>query len=365
MHINDLIPANELAEAMEAKLVATKESGDGYTLYSYTQQAQFSQTWNTATMNSRGLIADSLTGEIVARPWLKFFNYGQPGAATISLDEMVEVSDKMDGSLIIAFRDRDGNVRTATRGSFTSDQANHASALIASHNINAMPEGVTPLFEAIYPDNRIVLDYGQVDDLFLLGGVVIDTGEVLSPNDPRLSFWTGPRTQVFGNESFAEALKRVPRENAEGIIVRSLNTGAMLKIKQEDYLRLHRAIYGITRQKVWRLLRDSFGTDLSILAELPDEIYPQVSSYANSLVKKAKEFKASVADEVDKAELHLQEKGITDRGEKARYANSLVQDGALSRAGFTYLMTGSDKSLDKAAWLSVEPKDEPTSIPGL
>src|SRR5579871_6918930 len=84
-------------------------------LFNYSQMAQFSSRWNWFELNSRGLIFNATTGEVVARPFRKFFNYGErlplPGTS------MVEVTEKVDGSLGILYRE-DGDYKIATRGSF-------------------------------------------------------------------------------------------------------------------------------------------------------------------------------------------------------------------------------------------------------
>ena len=48
-------------------------------IYNYTEKAAYDGIWNEVTLQCRGLIvADN--GDVVARPFRKFFNYGQAGA---------------------------------------------------------------------------------------------------------------------------------------------------------------------------------------------------------------------------------------------------------------------------------------------
>jgi putative RNA ligase len=44
---------------------------------------------------------------------------------------------------------------------------------------------MTVLVEIVYPANRIVLDYGGLDDLILLGAVDIATGRTFGPGPCR------------------------------------------------------------------------------------------------------------------------------------------------------------------------------------
>src|SRR5690606_11013310 len=68
---------------------------------------------NWFELNSRGHIYDAETGEQVARPFQKFFNYGQ---IDLHDDEVpVSVHDKVDGSLGILYRRR-GEWYVTTRG---------------------------------------------------------------------------------------------------------------------------------------------------------------------------------------------------------------------------------------------------------
>src|SRR4051812_9325678 len=94
----------------------------------YTEKAQYEHVWNDVTLNCRGLIYDD-NNRIVARPYPKFFNYGDTdNTGPLDLDASIIAVDKLDGSLGILYPTPDGPA-VATRGSFTSDQAVHATEL--------------------------------------------------------------------------------------------------------------------------------------------------------------------------------------------------------------------------------------------
>jgi len=65
------------------------------------------------------------------------------------------------------------------------------------------PTGHTVLFEIIYPENRIVVDYGEMEDLVLLGAVHTATGGSLAP---RQVGWPGPVVETFAYPTFGAAL---------------------------------------------------------------------------------------------------------------------------------------------------------------
>ena len=88
----------------------------------------------------------------------------------------------MDGSLGIAFYYQDRWV-FASRGSFTSDQAIKGYGMfvnLLNTSRTHFSKGYTYLFEIIYPENRIVVDYMDAERLVLLGKIGTLSGEEYS-----------------------------------------------------------------------------------------------------------------------------------------------------------------------------------------
>lgn len=222
----------------------------------YTDACAFARVWNDVTRVCRGLIWDLGTLEVLARPFPKFFGLGEPDAPTLDAHTPVEVTDKLDGSLGILYPLPGGGWAIATRGSFNSEQARHATDRFREKYAGRFfPDpAMTYLFEIIYPGNRIVVDYGTTDDLFLLGAVEIATGYSFSPSEEEAFGWFGPKAATFGFGTLAEALAASPRKNAEGIVVREWCTQTRVKIKQDDYVALHRVIFGCTARRLWEHL---------------------------------------------------------------------------------------------------------------
>lgn len=260
VQLSEVVAAAELSAAVADGLVRVQRHPVlPLRIFNYTEQAVYSRTWNAATTVCRGLIVDD-NDLVLARPWPKFFNYGEHTDDTLDLDSPVEVTDKADGSLGILYPTPDGPA-IATRGSFASEQAQHASVVYRERYADQwLPvPGWTYLFEIIYPANRIVLDYGPKDDLVLLGAVEIPTGTAVGPIDELCSGWPGPRIEVHAHRTLAEALAAEPRLNAEGLVVRYLPdsltggklAGTMVKLKQADYVVLHRIVTGLTDRRLW------------------------------------------------------------------------------------------------------------------
>lgn len=300
--ISDLFDPADLDAEIAGGFVSmhTHPDDQDLAIIAYTAAVQYSRRWNEVTRAARGLIFRRDTGEVLARPWTKFFNHSEDQAAPVSLYEPCQVTDKMDGSLGVGYRMDDGLLRLSTKGSFTSEMAHRAAGLVDRYDTDALPAGYTPLFEIVYPENRIVVDYGDTEDVYLLGAVHVATGRVLGPDAPELGDYDGPRTQVMDEDTLADALARPPRDNAEGLIVRATGTGNMVKIKQEDYVRLHRVMTGMTTKMIWENLRSGdFGR---LLEQVPDEMYDEVHRHHDQIVSRYAALDAEIT--ADGRDLH-------------------------------------------------------------
>lgn len=300
MKLNQLINPDLMRRMIEGGFIRTQDHPSlPLRLFNYTEKAQFSRMWNTATLACRGLIVNVETQEIVARPFPKFFNWGETPPKgrrfKMEMDERVIVTDKVDGSLgiLYASRRREGDT-FATRGSFVSQQAMHATKLWRERYQNEVQDRMDPaltyLFEIVYPENRIVVNYGAMDDVVLLGAVHKDTGRILGPE--MFPAWPGRRVVVMPHTTLASAVAAKPRPGKEGMVVRSLNDGLMLKIKQEDYVSLHRVVTGLNEKEIWRramkadIELDGFDAVVSpekVLGDIPDELHDWVRSVVTRL----------------------------------------------------------------------------------
>lgn len=273
----DLVTRADFDAAAEAKLITIRDDGAGLRILNYSDAAMYTPgAWaNPAVRQCRGLIVDD-EWAIVARPWAKFFNHGQEEAGDLDLTAPVEVTDKMDGSLGIIHLTKSGQPRVASRGSFESDQAIHATAVLHARYAGLTNlDTITPLVEIVYPENRIVVDYGDLDDLILIGGVDIQGGTYHSPAVVAAAIgWTGPITEVFEHTTLRDALAAAPRPGMEGLCVR-FTDGArnhIVKIKQEEYVRLHKIVTGLSEKSVWEHMSGG-GPLETMLGELPDELH--------------------------------------------------------------------------------------------
>ena len=288
-HVTDLgFTLRELDMAVADKRVRmqTHPEFPHLAIYNYSEEVQFKNSWDKITLACRGLILDSLTGDLVARPWEKFFNMGQRDNQ-IDMNAPVEVSDKLDGSLGILYRRPDGVLAIATRGSFASEQAIEATAMLHANyrqdfaNFEVAIDNDTFLFEIIYPENRIVCDYGDMRDLVLLGSVNKRYGYYNGPMGAQgLLLWNGPVAETFSADRFVDALSLPDRAGKEGYIIRSGNK--IVKLKQSDYVELHRIVTNLSPRTIWQMLKDG-KTAKDICMDIPDEFHKYVTDIADEL----------------------------------------------------------------------------------
>jgi len=234
-------------------------------IYNYTEKTQYENHWTPETIACRGLILDA-DGEVVARPFAKFFNYGTPQAAVLPAEPFT-VTEKIDGSLGILYY-LDGEARIATRGSFTSEQAIEGTRMLAEHDFEHTP-GQTPLFEIVYPANRIVVDYGDRRELVLLAVLDNATGR-----DSCMG-WSGPVAAQIDVDDIGR-LHDLACANAEGFVV-AFQSGYRVKVKFAEYVRLHKIVTGVNARMLWESMRD--GDDLdALLKDIPDEIHAWITA---------------------------------------------------------------------------------------
>jgi RNA ligase len=244
------------------------------TIWNYTEKVQYEGLWDEVTLACRGLVTDD-KGNIVARPFRKFFNI-EEGKHTPTSE--FEVYEKMDGSLIILFW-YDGGWVVATRGSFISDQAVAASKIFFDKLEHNFSIGITYLFEFTAGWNRIVVDYGDEDNLTLLGAIRTDDGTEAIYKTLKL-IAQGANCDVvkrYDGISDYSTLKGMVEDNHEGFVVRFSN-GDRMKVKGEEYIRLHRVMTNLSTTAVWEVLANGGSMD-TLLKDVPDEFYDKIKEY--------------------------------------------------------------------------------------
>jgi len=241
-----MIPTYEMCfQEFEAGNVSHRISDCGnFCLFDYDMTVEFKNLWNDTNMWCRGIVFDNNTKEVVAVPFKKFWNVGQKPNLSISRLEskgIPRVMSKEDGSLGILFWDRySQSWRFNTRGSFNSPQAKFATEFIQQFKDN-LPQDKTKthLFEIVYPENQIVVNYNGFRGLIYLGSRNNQTGEDCSDYEFfGKIFRTCKISDFFSFSAMQEVLKTTDK-NTEGFVL-LYSDGTMAKMKGDEYIRVHR-----------------------------------------------------------------------------------------------------------------------------
>ncbi len=278
-------------------------------IWNYTNHCQFERAWNKVTMQARGLITTP-DGTIKARPFKKFFNIEEVQEA-IPL-EPFKVTEKMDGSLAI-MHFIDNKPYMATRGSFISEQAVKANDILCNKYggiLGLFKPRYTYLFECLYPQNRIVVNYGDTEDLVLLAVIDTETGEEQDIHDPTLiNMWPFPVAKHYDGIKDINELKKLEEPNKEGFVIR-FESGLRLKCKFSDYVRLHKILTQCTARTIWDLLRNNQKFD-DLLEKVPDEFFNWVKTTKYALQTQYDTI------EIHAKEIYAQVKDLPTRKEQA------------------------------------------------
>ena len=240
-------------------------------IFNYSRECQYEGLWDEITLNMRGTILDN-EGNVVAKTFPKFFNYEEHIAEDSKLpsipNENFEVYEKLDGSLGIIFH-YGGEWHIASKGSFTSEQAIKGKELLDKMNTEyGLYEDYTYLVEIIYPENRIVVDYGNTEKLVVLGCYNRITGEEGEIDNMTSEGWEVVKMYKTWGEDWETLKKEISKDN-EGYVIR-FKSGFRMKIKGEEYLRLHRILTNISTRVIWRMLMNNEPLE-PILERVPDE----------------------------------------------------------------------------------------------
>jgi RNA ligase len=133
--------------------------------------------------------------------------------------------------------------------------------------------------------NRIVVDYGDYEGLVLLGAFNTKTGDEI----PYIELRSLERFEIVkkydGIHDHSELKDKVER-NAEGFVVRFSN-GDRIKIKGEEYVRLHKIMTNLSTRNVWETLAN--GEDfMASLVDVPDEFHAKIKIYVDELTSQFK-----------------------------------------------------------------------------
>jgi RNA ligase len=290
----------------------------GRALYIYSNSCVYDDGWNDFTLLARGLILHPSSKQVIATPFPKFFNAGERNGVIPELP--FEVFEKIDGSLAI-IHNFNGTWSTATKGSFDSPQARWAQDYVLSSDADELDPSVTYLAEAIYPQNRIVVPY-ETSELVLLAAYRKDGSELTYDELQEVGSRIGWRVaKRYEFASFAELVERsrlLPKTE-EGFVIR-FSDGLRLKLKGDEYRRIHALISRCTPLAMWEAMQA--GDDLAaIRRDLPEEFWVDFDSIVANLSRRIQE----VTDKVARAAAECANLSDKDVGLRLRSLDRDVQ----------------------------------------
>lgn len=282
-------------------LLNVQRKGD-LVLIGYTERCTFERKWDEVTRQCRGLIFRDSTREVLAWPFSKFFNLGeQPETMLDALPDCnFYVSEKLDGALGIMYRDEDGQLAIATRGSFRSHEAEWATEWLrewlTKNEDTFDTDKHTYLFEICAPLEEFFHVAMKAPGLYLIGMRDLESGNEFTP----------PRIQGIAESIGMECARPLPSSipdllkmaetikatECEGFVLHYEN-GLKVKIKGEDYRRIARFLQTLSAKHVFECVRDGTAqVPEGIPAKYADrfqELAHQVTGLFNATVRESEE----------------------------------------------------------------------------
>lgn len=277
----------------KGRLRSSKHPTLDISIWNYQETVHYKDQWDEITLMCRALVVNHVTGEIVSRAFGKFFNYEEEKHIET---EYKRVFNKADGSLGVLFYYREneeeeissgavGRWIFASRGSFVSEQAIEGKKMLDElyPDYKSLSPKFSYIFEIIYPSNRIVVNYGSIRKLIYLSSFEVDGTEHLLFSEMESLGFDVIEEFNFENMSLQE-LKDMNIANSEGFVIRYDN-GQRVKVKFEDYLKLHRLSTGLNNKKIYELCCENSNIE-DVIKDVPDEFNDWVKSMYDSLKSK-------------------------------------------------------------------------------
>lgn len=361
MNIYELLDERELQNAINDKLVNRQVHPTlPLVIFNYTNACQFRQEWNDVTVQCRGLIYDYETDEVVARPFKKFFNWDDSRQPYPPKGPVLR-SPKMDGSLGILYRSGPESVSVATRGSFTSDQAQWATQHLAREGLlggvdwaDLYLDHFTYLVEIIFPENRIVVNYGDQQRLTLIDVIDIETGKSDLAEFDRV-YWLDKVERKLFPDGFKDTMASDIPDGEEGFVFYWPEKDYRVKMKAAEYLELHRAIFSLSERSIWHMLGDG-KTVAEICEPLPDEFHAWANEVATRLLAEADKIIADVRREFGRVMVNIPLHHDLSTPEAVRdQRKAFAQEAAKSPMKSLLFMLYDHKDITDAIWKSLYP----------
>jgi len=288
MRIENLLDTDRLARLLEeGYIVQNPHPTLPLRILNYSHKCMFENKWPYEACVCRGLVVDT-DGNVVSRPFPKFFNIGQRGPYIHRGDDQglavrdevfdaafllrkseawkspITITRKLDGWLGVLWH-YGGQWGVASRGSFESPGAAYATQkfqkFVKYTAVDDIPPGITLLFEIISRETKVVVPYA-FEGLVMLAAVDNGTGEEYPYDDlqalyRRLNQYAVDHPWCRLVERFDKTVEECMVDDdmeQEGYVAAVYRKGlppVRAKVKLAEYCRLHRILTHVTPQKIW------------------------------------------------------------------------------------------------------------------
>lgn len=249
--------------------------------FKYTRETVYSSDWDEITLNARGIVFDSETGEIVARPFDKFFNYGElinneTGELTdlakkvMKYQKKIDIRkilksirfltmEKVDGSLGIVFWNPYlKHWQLKTGGSFDSDQAIWGQRWFDQHiggpHAATLNPKKTYLFEIVSDEDFHPISY-DFEGLVLLAVIDNETGaeEHIIGLSAYANTWQIKMAEIYEYDNFNDARNTATKlpSSQEGYVVTFPEHGFKVKVKSDEWCQLAKIFECLSEWNIW------------------------------------------------------------------------------------------------------------------
>mgnify|MGYP001575519318 CR=1 FL=1 len=272
VHVQEVLRsgAESLASLTEKYHIKTKRHGKHPNLIHFKYDQINSLMSEPLVQQCRGLILDEADGwNVVARPFDKFFNLGEGGAAEIDWKTSRPL-EKLDGSLMVVYwykdewhvatsgtPDGNGRVRQMA-GPFSTQTFRELFWKTFSHcgySQLHLDARYTWMFELMTPENRVIIPH-VTSRLVLIGLRHLDTGEEVDV----LRHFALDRFEVVKSfnydspEALEQSFETMDGLQQEGYVVVDAQF-RRVKVKHPRYVLYHQMVGSLTKKRVLDAVR--------------------------------------------------------------------------------------------------------------
>lgn len=286
-----------------------KAEDDNLVQYNYSEFCNNTAAWDDITLYNRGNIYEKSSGNLIAKAMPKFFNFSQLNEENqkqfIRSTKFVN-TEKMDGCLGIIYKYK-GELRCNSRGGFDNYVTDVIKRLLPKYNLEkCLPEGVTLNVEVISPETKIICDYKDMEELFLI--TVFDiSGEELQPDlVDNFAFRAKMLRPSYNNMTWTELFnwQKTANYEKEGFVVminsRKYGAYQRVKIKSEDYLKIAKIRASLCKHTIWKLMKNDLEQHTNTLNDyvnnVPDELSKTAQRYINEIKEEIDKYYNLVAE---------------------------------------------------------------------